>query len=54
MGSAINYLAFGTSVPAYFERSVRLDPKATAIRCRLGEISYEELNAAANRLLIAF
>ena len=50
MGSAINYLAFGTSVPAYFERCARLDPTATAIRCRLGEISYEELNAAANRL----
>ena len=47
--AGINYTAFGKSVPAHFERSVRFNPKQTALRCRLGEISYEELNAAANR-----
>ena len=47
---SIDYIAFGASVPACFERAAGLYPNRIAVHCRLGEISYADLNAAANRL----
>src|SRR5262249_1632894 len=46
----VDYTAWGTSVPACFERAARLYPTRVAICCRLGEINYSDLNGAANRL----
>jgi non-ribosomal peptide synthetase component F len=48
--SWIDYTAFGESLPEYFERAAGLYPDRIAVHCRLGEITYAELNAAANRL----
>ena len=47
---SIDYIAFGASVPACFERAAGLYPNRIAVHCRLGEITYADLNAAANRL----
>ncbi len=48
--SWIEYTAFGKSLPKCFERAAGLYPNRVAVHCRLGEITYAELNAAADRL----
>ena len=47
---SIDYTTFGASVPACFERAADLYPNRIAVHCRLGEITYADLNEAANRL----
>ena len=47
---SIDYTAFGASLPACFERAAGLYPDRIAVHCRLGEISYADLNEAADRL----
>jgi amino acid adenylation domain-containing protein len=46
----IDYTALGASMPACFERAARLYPDRIAVHCRLGAITYAELNHAADRL----
>ncbi len=46
----IDYTAFGASLPRCFERIAGLYSDRIAVHCRLGEITYAELNAAANRV----
>jgi non-ribosomal peptide synthetase component F len=40
---------FAESIPDHFERQVRLRPDAVAVRCGSAELTYEQLNQAANR-----
>ena len=48
--SRLDYTAFGACLPKCFERTAGLYPNRIAVHCRLGEITYADLNAAANRL----
>lgn len=50
----IDYLAHGPSAAAGFEWTAHHYPERIAVCCPLGEISYAELNAAANRLAHRF
>ncbi|MCC6983843.1 MAG: AMP-binding protein [Bauldia sp.] len=46
----IELSAIAATIPAHFERAARLHPDNIAVRCRLGSISYRELDEAADRL----
>lgn len=48
--SWVDYTVFGRSLPECFERTASLYPNRIAVHCRLGEITYAELNTAADRL----
>lgn len=46
----IDYTSIGQTISSCFQQAAELHPHRTAISCRLGEITYAELNAGAKRL----